>query len=142
MNLKRVQLSLAPRMVTNLRVLAEEEQLSLVELIRDVLHQYLRQDVRNRRTQGGAEAVAGETFAYVLRQEQAEDREALRAWLKMSPQARLYAAENGLVQPPWQALEAAERADEEMREARASQAASEDGEDGTGDDQAFEGSGC
>ena len=49
MNLKDVLFSLDPRVVMHLRLLAEEKRLSLVELIRDVLHQYLRQDIRNRR---------------------------------------------------------------------------------------------
>ena len=143
MNLKRFQLSLDPRMVMHLRLLAEEEQLSLVELIREVLHQYLRQDVRNRRNRGGAEVVAGEAFAYAPRQEQAEDREALRAWIALSPEARWHAAENGLVQPPWPALEAAEQADQEMREARDFQAPSKDGKDGSADDgRVSEGSGA
>lgn len=143
MNLKDVLLSLDPRVVTHLRLLAREKQLSLVELIRDVLNQYLRQDIRNRRNQGGAQAVAGEAFAYALRQEQAEDRDTLRAWLTLSPEARWYAAENGLVRLPWAALEAAEQADGEMREARESQASSEDQKDSSADDgRGSEGSGC
>ena len=134
MNEKHVQFPLDPGVVMHLRLLSKEEQLSLVELIRDVLHQYLKQDIRNRRNQGGAEAVAGEAFAYALQQEQSEDREALRVWLTLSPAARWYAAENGLVQPPWPALEAAEQADQEMREAREFQAPSKDGKDGSADD--------
>ena len=101
MNLTRVNLSLDPRTVAHLTLLAEEQQTTLVDLIRDVLDQHLLDDVRNRRTQGGAEGAAGETFAYALPQEWAEEISTLRAWVSMSPEARWYAAERGLVQPPW-----------------------------------------
>ena len=74
---------------------------------------------------------------------QAEDRETLQAWLTLTPEARWYAAENGLVRLPWQALEAAEQAGEETREARESQASSEEAEDSSADDgRGSEGSGC
>ena len=105
MNLHRIHLSLDPRAVLHLRLLADEQQMPLVDLIRHVLD-----DVRNRRTQGGAEGAASETFAYALPQERAEERNALRAWVRLSPEARWYAAERGLVQPPWAELEAAETA--------------------------------
>ena len=110
MNLHRIHLSLDPRAVLHLRLLADEQQMPLVDLIRNVLDQHVLDDVRNRRTQGGADGAASETFAYALPQERAEERNALRAWVRLSPEARWYAAERGLVQPPWAELEAAETA--------------------------------
>ena len=110
MNLHCIHLSLDPRAVLHLSLLADEQQMPLVDLIRNVLDQHVLDDVRNRRTQGGAEGAASETFAYALPQERAEERNALRAWVRLSPEARWYAAERGLVQPPWAELEAAETA--------------------------------
>ena len=114
MNLHRIHISLDPRAVLHLRLLADEQQMPLVDLIRDVLDQHLLDDVRD--LTGGPKAgtqgagAASETFAYALPQERAEERNALRAWVSMSPEARWYAAERGLVQPPWAELEAAETA--------------------------------
>ena len=58
MNLHRIHISLDPRAVLHLRLLADEQQMPLVDLIRDVLDQHLLDDVRNRRTQVGAEGAA------------------------------------------------------------------------------------
>ena len=65
------------------RLLAEEHQMSLPDLITDVLDQHL-DDVRHLE----AQADAGETFAHTLQQEQAEAFSPLLAWLRMSPEAR------------------------------------------------------
>ena len=94
MRLQRVHLALDPRAVRHLRLLAQqEEQMTLVDLLRDVLNQHLLEDLRRRRTQG--DAVAGETFAYALQPERAEELAALRAWVRMSPEARRQATESG-----------------------------------------------
>ena len=107
MNLQRILLSLDPRAAARLALLAEEHQMSLPDLITDVLDQHL-DDVRHLE----AQADAGETFAHTLQQEQAEAFSPLLAWLRMSPEARWDASERGLVQPPWAELEAAETADD------------------------------
>ena len=107
MHLQRILLSLDPRAAARLTLLAEEHQMSLPDLITDVLDQHL-DDVLHRRAQDDA----GETFDYTLQQEQAEEFSPLWAWLRMSPEARWDAAERGLVQPPWAELEAAETADD------------------------------
>ena len=106
MDLDRIHLSLDPGAAAQLTLLAEERRLTLVDLIRDVLDQHL-DDVRHRRAEG--EAGYGDSFAYT--RQQAQEFDPLRAWVRMSPQARWYAAERGLVQPPWAELEAAETAE-------------------------------
>lgn len=110
MNRTCIHLSLDPGAVAALTMLAEEQRLTLADLIRDVLDRHL-DDLRHRRAEGGADAGDGETFAYTMRQQGAERFDPLRAWLSLSPEARLYAAERGLVQAPWAELEAAETAD-------------------------------
>ena len=50
MNLKQIQLSLDPRVVARLALLAEEQQMTLAGLITDALDRHL-DDVRHRRTQ-------------------------------------------------------------------------------------------
>ncbi len=116
MNRTCIHLSLDPGAVAALTMLAEEQRLTLADLIRDVLDRHL-DDLRHRRAEGGADAGDGETFAYTMQQQRAEGAEEfdpLRAWLRLSPEARWYAAERGLVQPPWAELEAAETADDPM----------------------------
>ena len=107
MTLEQIHLFLDPRAVARLTLLAEEQQMTLPGLITDALDRHL-DDVLHRRTQ----AAAGETCDYAMQQEQAEEFPSLLAWLRMSPEARWYAAERGLVQPPWAELEAAETADD------------------------------
>ena len=103
----KIHLSLEPRAAARLSLLAEEHQLTLPDLIMDVLDQYL-DDILHLE----AQADAGETFDYTLQQERPQDFSPLRAWAGMSPEARWDAVERGLVQPPWAELEAAETADD------------------------------
>ena len=107
MHLQRILLSLDPRAAARLTLLAEEHQMSLPDLITDVLDQHL-DDVLHRRAQDDA----GKTFDYTQQQERPQDFSPLLAWVSMSPEARWDAAERGLVQPPWAELEAAETADD------------------------------
>ena len=110
MNLQRIHLFLDPRAAARLSLLAEEHQLTLPDLIMDVLDQYL-DDVLHLKAQAEVKANIGVGIADA-RQQQAEDFSPLLAWLRMSPEARWDAAERGLVQPPWAELEAAETADD------------------------------
>ena len=107
MNPDCIHLTLDPRAVARLTMLAEERKMTLVDLITDVLDQY-PDDVRHQMTQ----VDAGETCAYALQPDRAEEVDPLQAWLRMSPEARWYAEERGLVQPPWAELEAAEAAND------------------------------
>ena len=107
MNLKQIELSLDPRVVARLKLLAEEQRITLADLIAVVLNQHV-DDVHHLE----AQANAGETFDYTLLLRQAEEFSPLLAWLRMSPEARWDAVERGLVQPPWAELEAAETADD------------------------------
>ena len=107
MNPDCIHLTLDPRAVARLNLLAEEQRMTLVDLVTDVLHRYL-DDVRHQMTQ----ADAGEPFTRRLQQERAERFDPMLAWLGMSPEARWYAEERGLVQPPWAELEAAEAAND------------------------------
>ena len=109
MNLKRVHLYLDPGAVARLTLLAEEQQITLVDLIRDVLDQHLNDVLHHR-----AQADAGEPSACAMPQDRAAEFDPLRAWTGMSPEARVYAAKHGLVQPPWAELEAAEAANGAM----------------------------
>ena len=109
MNPDCIHLTLDPRAVARLNLLAEEQRMTLDDLIRAVLDQHL-DDVRHQRTQ----ADAGETCDYTLQRERAERFDPLLAWLGMSPAARWYASERGLVQPPWAELEAASAANGAM----------------------------
>ena len=107
MNRILVHISLYPRTVLHLRRLAEEQRITLADLIAVVLDQHV-DDVHHLE----AQANAGETFDYTLLLQQAEEFSPLLAWLRMSPEARWDAVERGLVQPPWAELEAAETADD------------------------------
>ena len=114
MNLQRIHLSLDPRAVPHLRLLAEEAGMTLVDLLRETLNQHLIADLRRRRTQDGDGAVASDAFAYARQRERAEELAALRAWARLSPEARRHAAESGLIQPPPPALKAVDFADGEV----------------------------
>ena len=105
MNPDCIHLTLDPRAVARLNLLAEEQRMTLVDLVTDVLDEYL-DDVRHQM----AQADAGEPFTRTLQQERAERFDPLLAWLRMSPEARVYSSEHGLVEPPWAELEAAEAA--------------------------------
>ena len=110
MNLILVHISLYPRTVLHLRRLAEEQQMTLADLITVALDQYL-DDVLHLKAQAEVKANIGVGIADA-RQQQAEEFSPLLAWLRMSPEARWDAVERGLVQPPWAELEAAETADD------------------------------
>ena len=101
-----------------------------------MLVQYLIADVRRRRTQGGADSVSGEIYAYARQQERAEELAALRVWAKMSPETRRKAAESGSIQPPPPAVEKEESAGDGA--AADALAALEDGEGAADDDQGSE----
>ena len=107
MTLEQIELSLDPRVVARLKLLAEEQRITLADLIAVVLNQHV-DDVHHLE----AQVDAGETTDYTLQQEQAGEFSPLLAWLRMSPEARWDAVERGLVQPPWAELEAAETADD------------------------------
>ena len=107
MNLKQIHLSLDPRAVARLALLAEEQQMTLAGLIAVVLDRHL-DDVLHLKAQAEVKANIGVGIADA-RQQQAEEFSPLWAWLRMSPEARWDAAERGLVQPPWAELEAEPR---------------------------------
>ena len=106
MTLEQIHIFLDPRKVLRLTLLAEEQRITLADLIAVVLDQHL-DDVHHLE----AQVDAGETTDYTLLL-QAEEFSSLLAWLRMSPEARWDAVERGLVQPPWAELEAAETADD------------------------------
>lgn len=135
-HLQRIHLALDPRAVLHLRLLAEEEQLSLVDLLREVLVQHLIADLRRRRSQEGADSVSGESYAYARQQERAEELAALRTWARMSPEARRKAAESGILQPPPPAVEQEQLAGDGL--AADALAAQEDGEGEADDGQGSE----
>ena len=110
MDLQHIHLSLDSHAVTRLTRLAEQRQLTLADLIRNILNQHL-DDVRHRRADAPADD-GSETFVYTMQQDQAAEFDPLRAWLGLSPEARWDAAERGLVRLPWAEMEAAETADD------------------------------